>query len=221
MDFKAVIFDLDGTLLDTLEDIANSANNVLLENNFPTHNIDDYRNFVGDGLDMLITRVLPAEKRNDKIIRECVKAFREVYDRNWKIKTRLYDGVAEMLDELTAWNIKLAVLSNKPDDFTKKCVTEFFPQWTFDMVLGLHSGIPPKPDPTGAKQIVEHLNILPPHILYLGDTAVDMETATSSGMFPVGALWGFRSLEELKGNGAQAVIKQPQEILTLLSESSA
>ena len=217
MHFKAIVFDLDGTLLDTLEDIANSANTVLARHGFPTHNLDDYRNFVGDGVTTLITRVLPGEKRHDDTIAECVRAFREEYSRNWNVKTTPYDGVAEMLDELAARHLKLAVLSNKPDDFTKKCVIELLPDWTFEIVLGLHSGIPPKPDPTGARQIAEHLSVPPSRILYVGDSGVDMKTAIAAGMFPVGVLWGFRSREELQDNGAQALIQRPQDILAVLS----
>ena len=212
----AVIFDLDGTLLNTLEDIANSANSVLESHGFPTHEIYEYRNFVGDGINMLITRVLPQDKQNDDTIRACVKAFREVYSRNWKVKTKPYDGVAEMLDELSARRLKLAVLSNKPDDFTKKCVDGLLPKWNFAIVLGYHSGSLRKPDPTGARQIAEYLNISPSHILYLGDSDVDMQTASAAGMFPVGALWGFRSMGELRASGARAVIERPQELLTLL-----
>ena len=217
MQFMAVIFDLDGTLLNTLEDIANSANSVLASHDFPTHNIYDYRNFVGDGINMLITRVLPEDKRNDDTIRKCVNAFREAYRRNWNVKTKPYDGVAEMLDELSARRLKLAVLSNKPDDFTKKCVAGLLPKWNFTMVLGYHSGALRKPDPTGARQIAEYLSLSPAHILYLGDSDVDMKTASAAGMFPVGALWGFRSMEELRAGGARAVIERPQELLTLLS----
>ncbi|MBT9149171.1 MAG: HAD family hydrolase [Dehalococcoidia bacterium] len=216
MYFKAVVFDLDGTLLDTLEDIAHSANTVLARRGFPTHSLDDYRYFVGEGVTTLITRVLPDEKRNDDTIAECVRAFREEYGRNWNVKTTPYDGVPQMLDELASRHLKLAVLSNKPDDFTKKCVTELLPDWTFEIVLGLHSGIPPKPDPTGASQVAEYLSVPPSRILYVGDSGIDMKTAIAAGMFPLGVLWGFRSQEELQDNGAQALISRPQEILAVL-----
>ncbi len=214
--FKAILFDLDGTLLDTLEDLGNATNRVLEKNGFPIHDMNAYRSMVGDGAVMLIRRVLPADKRDDDTICACVRLFREEYERGWKIKTRPYFGVTEMLGALAAHGIKMAVLSNKPDDFTKRCVAEFLPDWTFDVVLGQSDSIPLKPDPTGAKKIAKCLNIPPVNFIYLGDTAIDMKTAVAAGMFPVGALWGFRTEGELRENGAQALIKKPREILNLL-----
>lgn len=216
MNFKAVIFDLDGTLLDSLEDIADAANRVLLNKGFPSHNVDAYRYFVGDGIHILMSRVLPEERRDDDTIEECIKSFREEYSHNWYVKTRPYEGIPEMLDELTARGLKLAVLSNKPDDFAKKCVYEFFREWHFEVVWGYQSQIPPKPDPGGALQIAEQMDVQPESILYLGDTDIDMKTAVAAGMFSIGALWGFRSLEELKNGGAKEVIARPEDILDFL-----
>ncbi len=218
MDFKAAIFDLDGTLLDTLEDIADAMNSVLVEHGFPPYETGAYRYFVGDGVSMLVERVLPEEKRDEETIAELVQAYRKAYAINWKSKTKPYEGIPEMLDALTAQQLKLAVLSNKPDDFTNKCVTELLSRWSFQMVLGYREEIPRKPDPVGAFQIAEYLDIQPEKILYLGDSSVDMKTAVAAGMYPVGALWGFRSLEELMSSGAQKVIERPQEILTLFDK---
>ena len=150
---KAVIFDLDGTLLDTLEDIADSTNSILAQGNFPTHDLDDYRRYVGDGVTMLIKRALPEEKRTVTTINQCLQAFRDEYALNWHNKTRPYPGIYEMLNALTARQVKLAVLSNKPDDFTKQCVPEYFSQWSFDMVKGLNDCTPPKPDPNHEKDM--------------------------------------------------------------------
>lgn len=216
MRFRAILFDLDGTLLDTLEDLGDAANRVLKKNGFPVHDMDAYRSMVGDGAVVLIRRALPEDRRNDDTIRACVQSFLEEYGRGWKIKTRPYDGVTEMLEALVALGIKMAVLSNKPDGFTKRCITEFLPDCTFDMVLGQSDSIPLKPDPAGAKEIAKCMNIPPSNFIYLGDTAIDMKTAVSAGMFPVGALWGFRTEKELRENGAQVLIKKPQEILNLL-----
>jgi len=217
MPVKAVLFDLDGTLLDTLEDIADSANSILADRNYPTHNLDDYRRFVGDGLGMLITRALPRGKQTTSIIQECIQAFRDAYAVNWNNKTKPYSGVVEMLDALRARHLKLAVLSNKPDDFTKRCVNEYLSQWPFKIVKGLNSSTPPKPDPTGAQQIADHLKIQPSDILFLGDSGVDMKTAIAAGMFPVGALWGFKPRAELEHNEVQALIEHPLALLTLLT----
>lgn len=216
MCFEAVLFDLDGTLLDTLEDLGDAANRVLEKYDFPTHPTDTYRYFVGDGAAVLMKRAIPAEKRNDSTINACVRTFREEYGKGWNIKTRPYDGVAEMLDALSANGLKMAVFSNKPDEFTKRCVTEFLPKWRFDMVLGQSDLMPLKPDPKGALKIARCLNVIPSQFIYLGDTAIDMKTAVASGMFPVGALWGFRSGNELLDGGARALIKRPQDILNFL-----
>ena len=217
MHFQAVIFDLDGTLLNTLEDIANSANSTMEKYGFPIHNVNSYRYFVGDGITMLISRVLPADKRNDDIIAKCVEAFRENYSRSWNLNTRMYDGIPELLDALTAKHMKMAILSNKPDDFTKHCVHELLPNWRFEVILGQRDGIPQKPDPLGANEIAENLGILPAQFLYLGDTAVDMKTAINAGMFPVGALWGFRPPDELREHGAKAMIERPMELLNYVN----
>jgi phosphoglycolate phosphatase len=217
MYYKAILFDLDGTLLDTLEDLGNAANRVLYKYGFPTHTMDNYRLFVGDGVVTLMNRALPEDKRNNDTIQICVKTFREEYGKSWNVKTRPYDGVAEMLDALTAGGLKMAVLSNKPDEFTKLCVTEYLPKWAFDIVLGQRNSLPLKPDPACALEIAKCLDVPPSHFIYLGDTAIDMKTAVAADMFPVGALWGFRTERELLENGAQALIKRPQEILTILN----
>ncbi len=215
--YHAVIFDLDGTLLNTLEDLGNSVNRVLEQKGLPIHKLDSYRYFVGDGAPMLITRALPEEKRKDKIIHaSCLKAFREDYRQNWNVTARPYEGVPEMLDALNARKLKMAVLSNKPHEFTKQCIAGLLPKWNFDMVLGQRNGIPCKPDPIGALEIAEHLHIQPSRFLYLGDTAVDMKTSIAANMFPVGALWGFRTAQELQENGAQMLISYPLDILNLL-----
>ncbi|HHT9108457.1 MAG TPA: HAD family hydrolase [Candidatus Wunengus sp. YC63] len=217
MHFKAILFDLDGTLLDTLEDLGTAANRVLDKYGFPSHTMDNYRLFVGDGVVTLMNRALPEDKRNNDTIQICVKTFREEYGKSWNVKTRPYDGVPEMLDALATHGLKMAVLSNKPDEFTKLCVTEYLPKWAFDIVLGQRNSLPLKPDPAGALEIAKCLDVPPSHFIYLGDTAIDMKTAVAADMFPVGALWGFRTGKELLENGAQALIKRPQEILNLLN----
>jgi len=213
---QAVIFDLDGTLLDTIDDLADSANHVLGEMGLPTHPVDVYRYFVGDGVGMLVRRMVPKERRDKGTIAEVLGTFRAEYGRRWNVKTKAYDGIDTLLDELTARGIKMAVLSNKPDELTRKCAAEFLSRWAFDTVLGHHDGIPRKPDPTGALEIIAKLEIPPAEIAYLGDTATDMQTAVAAGMFPVGALWGFREEEELRDGGAEVLIRHPTELLDLV-----
>ena len=215
MTYKAVIFDLDGTLLDTLEDIGDAVNRVLIERDFPAHTRDAYRYFVGDGSAMLVRRALPERARVEETIIECFEAFLEEYGKNWNEKTRPYDGIPELLDALTEKGLKLAVLSNKPHEFTKQCVSELLANWRFDAVLGQRDQIPKKPDPAGAMEVAERLHIPPEEFLFIGDSAVDIKTAIAAAMFPVGVLWGFRP-EELKESGAQALINRPLEVMNLL-----
>ncbi len=216
MYFQAVIFDLDGTLLNTLEDIADSANSALMVHGFPGHEVDAYRHFIGDGVTMLISRALPPEKRHEEIIEDCVKSFRDYYSRNWNVSTRAYEDVPRLLEALAKKKVKTAVHSNKPADFTQRCVGELLSDHTFEMILGQQDGIPKKPDPAGALVIASRLALTPSAFLYLGDSAVDMKTAVRAGMFPVGALWGFRTQEELLEHGAKALIAEPMELLRLL-----
>jgi len=216
MNYKAVIFDLDGTLLNSLEDIACSANKILATHCFPTHKTDDYKIFVGSGISELMTRALPEEERNQDTIDDYVKEFREEYARNWNAKTKPYAGIAAMLDELVSRKTKIAVLSNKLHAFTKQCVDKLLPRWKFNIVMGLQNDFPPKPDPASALHIAKQLNIDPPHILYVGDSDIDMKTAVAACMHPVGVLWGFRTKEELQKNGAKTLIEKPQELLALI-----
>ena len=216
MPYRAALFDLDGTLLDTLEDIVNAVNRVLAGKGFPTHELNVYRYFVGDGSAMLINRALPEEKRTDDVIRGCLKQFLEDYGRNLNIKTKPFEGIPEMLDALKDRGLKMAILSNKPHELTKQCATKLLSNWNFDVVIGQRNGVPHKPDPAGALEVADRLNIPPADFLYVGDSGVDMKTAAASGMFPVGVLWGFRSMGELKDNGSLALVDHPSEILSFL-----
>jgi phosphoglycolate phosphatase len=218
MSYNAILFDLDGTLLDTLEDLADAVNRVLSARGFPGHILDSYRYFIGDGAAMLIRRALPEDKRHDVIIGDCLDAFLKDYGRNWKVKTKPYKGISELLDSLTARKTKMAVLTNKPHDFAKICVETLLPNWQFEVVFGQRENVPPKPDPAGALEVAERLKISPSDFLYLGDSAVDMKTAVAASMFPVGAGWGFRPAEELQKNGCRVLINRPLEVLDLLDK---
>ncbi|MDY6881072.1 MAG: HAD family hydrolase [Thermodesulfobacteriota bacterium] len=213
MRYKAVVFDLDGTLLDTLDDIGDSANRVLAQRGFPIHSMDDYSQFVGDGARELVIRSLPENKRDRETVNACFEEFRMVYRENWQVKTRLYDGIREMLDALQKRGIKMAVLSNKPHEFAVQCVEAFLSDWRFEVVFGERASVPRKPDPAGALEIIDHLKCPAASFVYLGDTGVDMETAARAGMFPVGVLWGFRKKEELLDHGAKRLIDRPVDLL--------
>lgn len=216
MTFHAVLFDLDGTLLNTLDDLADSANAVLGQLDFPQHPVEAFKYFVGDGVENLMRRALPAEFRDAATIAQGTTLMRAEYGRRWADKTRPYQGVPELLDALTARGTRMTVLSNKPDEFTKLCVGRLLPRWQFEVVIGARPGQPRKPDPTAAVEIARQLRVAPAQILYLGDTNTDMQTAVSAGMFPVGALWGFRTAEELAASGAKTLVAKPLDVLGLV-----
>lgn len=216
MKFKAVMFDLDGTLLDTIEDLTDSMNIVLGRFGFPAHDPETCKNFVGDGVELFAFRALPENHRDEATVAECVVGMREEYRKRWAQKTRPYHGIPELLDGLTLRNLKMAILSNKPDDATKEMVAKLLSQWQFDPVAGALPSVPKKPDPTLAVEISQRLLIPPDKFLYLGDTGTDMKTARAAGMFPVGVLWGFRTAEELRDNGAKELVRHPMEVLRLL-----
>jgi len=213
MKFKAVLFDLDGTLLDTLEDLADSTNDVLQEYGFPAHPVDAYRYFIGDGFYKLIERALPEDRREEKIIHEAVARLDQVYGERWSVKSKPYDGIPELLDRLAEHRLKMAILSNKPDDATREVVAHFLSRWDFETVLGARPGVPNEPDPSAALEIVDALKLNPQDFLYVGDTMIDMRTAVSADMFAAGALWGFREVGELIEGGARMLIRRPRDLL--------
>ncbi len=213
---QAAIFDLDGTLLDTLEDLADSANAMLQKQGFPTHPTEKYREFVGDGVRILVERILPAQVMDEATISACVDVYREAYAQRWNAKTRPYPGIPALLDALAERGIHLAVLSNKPHEFTQRCIGHFLGNWPWQAVLGMREGVPKKPHPAGAREILETLKIAPETCVYLGDSDADMQTATAAGLHPVGVLWGFRSRAELERNGAKTLLQRPAELLDWL-----
>ena len=216
MRYKAILFDLDGTLLDTLEDLAVAANRALVSLGLPAHPVAAYRLFVGDGLRILAERLLPEAQRTVTLIDALVAAFEREYSRNWNERSAPYAGIPEMLDQLTDDGYRLSVLSNKPDAFTRLCVEQLLPRWTFAPLLGQRSGVPKKPDPAGALEITAELALKPAEVLYLGDTATDMLTARAAGMEAIGVLWGFRAADELREAGAHHLIGPPAELAPLL-----
>jgi phosphoglycolate phosphatase len=217
MHYKAVIFDLDGTLLDTLEDIADSMNSVLSRSGFPIHSLEAYRNFIGDGVVTLVRRVLPEGHKDETTVLKNVLAMRKEYNHRWEEKTCPYEGVRKLLDALIIRHIKMAVLSNKPDDFTKKMVAKLLSNGYFESVIGEQPSLPKKPDPTVAINIANRLGIAPKEFLFLGDSEIDMETARRAEMYPVGALWGFRTKEELLAAGAKHLLQKPLDLLAFFN----
>ena len=213
MPCKAVLFDLDGTLLDTLEDLADSTNAALAQLSLPGHPLESYKLFVGDGLENLVRRAIGQEPPDEAMLARGIELARREYAARWAEKTRPYPGIPELLDDLARRGVPMAVLSNKPDEFTQLCVARLLSGWRFQAVQGATPDLPRKPDPRGARAIAERLGIAPANVLYLGDTNTDVWTAIAAGMFPVGALWGFRTAEELLAAGAAALARSPADIM--------
>lgn len=213
MKFKAAIFDLDGTLLNTLEDLADAMNCILERNRLPQHDLSAYKYFVGDGIDILVRRALPFEVASDDEFQRFVREMKTEYARRWLHKTRPYPGILEMLAAFTAVGIEMAVLSNKPDDASKEIVRSLLPNIAFRIVLGATPERPKKPDPSVALEMASRLNIPPQDILFIGDSSIDMRTARAAGMFPLGVLWGFRGAEELIAAGAKLLVNEPISLI--------
>lgn len=211
--YQAVLFDLDGTLADSIEDIADSMNRTLRHFGFPEHSCDAYKYFVGKGLRNLTEVTLPEDRRDEQTIEACFRFLMNDYRGNYLNKTRLYDGMADLLDALSARGMKLAVLSNKADEITSKVCEVLLSPWSFQLILGATDRFPRKPEPDAALFIAGELGVLPEHFLYLGDTGIDMKTANAAGMMPVGVTWGFRREDELRNNGAGIIINHPLDLL--------
>jgi phosphoglycolate phosphatase len=214
--FQAIIFDLDGTLLYTLADIAGSVNRTLARYHFPEHPIDAYKYFIGNGWKMLVTRALPEDRRSEPVIAECVTQSRKVYQDNWNRQTRLYEGIPDLLDKLTERKLPLAVLSNKPHDYMLRCVDWYLNKWKFKALMGQSENFPLKPDPASALEVAGQIGLPPSAFLFIGDSAVDIQTAEAAGMHSVGVTWGFRGPQELKEAGCRTLVHHPQDILSLL-----
>ncbi|MEM7602187.1 MAG: HAD family hydrolase [Verrucomicrobiota bacterium] len=217
---KAVIFDLDGTLLDTLQDLADSGNAVLEARGFPTHPTDAYRTFIGNGMMNLVRDIFPEGHRpelgeeTDQVLAE----YRAAYGDRWQNTTVIFPGIANLLDELKQRGIPIGVLSNKAHDFTEKCVEAFLNDWTWDVVLGAREGVPKKPDPAGAIEAAGRVGFTPSDCYFIGDSDVDMMTAVNAAMHAVGVSWGFRPVAELQEAGAEAILDEPLELMGLLGE---
>ncbi len=217
---KAVVFDLDGTLVNSIDDLADSSNAALMELGFPTHEVEKYRYFIGDGMRKLIERILPQEERYDEMIETCHKIFRRIYDENYLNKTAAYEGIYEMLDSLKEKGYKLAVISNKVDVMAKKIVSELFGS-VFDFASGKVDNLPTKPDPTLTLSIMKEMGVKPNECAFVGDSGMDMLTAVNTGALPIGVSWGFRGREELLENGAQYIIDAPLHIMDVLEKENA
>ena len=215
---EAVLFDLDGTLVDSLADLARSVNTVLVARGHAPHPTSTYRRFVGEGIVELVRRALGPGAAGAEELDVCVGLVRVEYGSSWDRATRPYPEMASTLAALRARGLKLAVLSNKPHPVTVQVTERFFGPDAFDAVLGAEAGFPRKPAPAGALDLARRMEVAPCRWLYVGDTAIDMLTARAAGMTPLGVLWGFRDADELRGAGAMRLIQAPGEILKVVDE---
>lgn len=215
--YKAVLFDLDGTLINSLEDLADSANYALTQKGYPVHETEKYKYFVGDGVAKLMERILPEDKRNKVEAEGLLNIYLPYYKEHSFDKTQPYEGIKEALFNLKKRGIKLAVVTNKPDLHAKVIVERFFGGRLFEAVMGNTSDCPVKPAPDIVIKTLSLLGNNPQETFFVGDTAVDMLTAKNSGCIPVGVTWGFRTSEELLLNGAELIIDNPCELETLIN----
>lgn len=209
---KLIIFDLDGTLLDTVADLAFSVNHALAKNGFPSHAIEAYKYFVGNGVNKLIERSLPEGYGTEANIALIKEDFRNFYDKHSADHTVPYDGIRELLQTLQKEGLMLAVASNKYHSATESLIREIFPEIAFAAVYGQREGKPPKPDPSIVLDILQRTSVMATEALYVGDSGVDMLTAANSGVRSVGVTWGFRSREELVEAGACHIANKPDEV---------
>ncbi len=214
MKCKGLIFDLDGTLLDTLDDLATAANATLEHFGFPAHAVDAYRYFVGEGLKTLMQRIVPDSDSPDEQLNQYMAKFAEIYRESWNVRSVPYKGIPEMISSLSDSGLQLAVLSNKPHEFTRLCVETFFPGQPFAFVFGQREGVAKKPDPAGAIELADKMGLEVGDILYVGDTATDMQTGNSAGMRTIGVEWGFRDRAELEKNNAWKIVATPAEVVS-------
>jgi phosphoglycolate phosphatase len=216
MKYRAVIFDMDGTLLDTLQDLADAVNKGLEQMGFPTHDLESYKYFVGEGREIMAKKTLPEDHRDQETVDRLVDFINIEYGRSWAEHTRHYPGVPDLLNALNDIKMRMAILSNKPHDFTENMAAKLLSKWHFDYILGASPDVPRKPDPAVALRIAESMKIDPACFIFVGDSDIDMKTARAAGMLAAGAQWGFRTRDELLAGGAQELLQHPIDLLRLL-----
>lgn len=214
--YKLIIFDLDGTLANTLEDLADATNYALTKHGYPIHSLDKFNYFVGNGVPKLIERALPEEKRNPDEVKKVQADFSEYYDIHSLDKTKAYDGVAEMLGKISAMGIKTAVATNKADEFVPVILKKLFPTFKFDFIQGSVEGLAKKPDPEIVNKILGEIGVTSDKAIFIGDSDVDIKTALNSDMKSIGCTWGFRGREELKAAGATYIVDSAEEIIEII-----
>ena len=211
--YRAALFDLDGTLLDTIDDIALAMNRVLEPRGLGAYSVEAYKTLVGEGAEELVRRALASRRLADAEVAAILADYRREYEACWRLHSRPYPGVPALLEALGRRGVRTAVLSNKSEPFTEAMTLALLSPFRFEIVRGARPGVPLKPDPAAALGIARELGVAPAEAVFLGDTGIDMKTAAAAGMLPVGALWGFRTAEELRASGAASLLASPLELL--------
>ena len=217
---KTILFDLDGTLLNTIDDLADAANWVCAQNGWPTFSVETYKHFVGNGIPKLVERFSPESARTPEQLAATLAAFSARYDAHKEDKTAPYPGMAELLDALQAEGIQTAVFSNKADEFCGKIVEHYFGKGKFTVIRGSRKGVPTKPDPAGVYALMQDIGADPKTTLFIGDSDVDILTGHNAHLPAMGVLWGFRGEAELTAVGADALARTPEDILDYLHKAN-
>ena len=212
---KAVLFDLDGTLADSLLDLSIATNYAMGKFGFPPRKTENFKYYAGDGMPKMINRALPENNNSDKLVADIMPVFLKYYGEHYCDNTNAYEGVIELIDSLKSKELLLAVVTNKDEAMAKKVVIKLYGN-RFDLILGKRDGIPLKPDPTAALMAMDALGVAPQECVFMGDSRMDVMTGANSGAYPVGVLWGFRKREELIEGGAKSIIEKPQELLAII-----
>lgn len=213
---KAVLFDLDGTLVDTLGDLSKGVNAELSKRGYPTHPKDAFKIFVGNGIPKMVERAAPADIAPE-VLKEITDSFVAYYSVHYADYTEAYSGTTELISAVKEKGLKVAVVTNKAQGPAELVVNKFFGD-SFDLIFGQKPGIPAKPDPTAALLAMKELGVTPNECVFMGDTGIDVETGVNSGAYPVGVLWGFRDEAELKGAGAKELIENPLELISIIDK---
>lgn len=215
MKFEAVFFDLDGTLANSLIDLAECVNYVLSNNGYPTHKTDSYKYFAGDGIKKMLERAMPQNSLSEDNLNSLYDQFLAYYGEHYNDNTVAYDGLVSLVCRLKEKGMKLAVVTNKAQEMAEKVVHKLYGD-VFDYILGLREGIPAKPDPTGILMAMKELNVSPSKCAFVGDTGMDVAGGVNAGAYPIGVLWGFREKEELVKFGAKAFAITADELGSLI-----
>jgi phosphoglycolate phosphatase len=219
LNIKSVIFDLDGTLIDSIQDIADCTNRMLKNNGFDTHPLESYVKWIGNGARILIEKAVPTDTES-KIIDKLLSDYIELYTVNYNIKTCVYEGLEDVLNFLEKQKLSISIFTNKPHAETQKIAAFYLNKWDFKFIYGQRNNVPKKPDPKVALEIANELNIQPSEIVFIGDSSTDIKTAKAADMIPVGVTWGYGTKESMQDAGCKIFAHNPTELIEIVKKIS-